>query len=112
MLDGDSQSVVLKEPVGRWVLIDWEIANEGTIEIEVWAFELKVETDTGFVVAPDSRETLIDRQMRTQTTLAPSQTLRGVLAYDVPLGQDLADATYQPLGGARFVIVSLSDTTD
>lgn len=93
-------------PSGRWVLIDWSIKNEGTIDFDPGYSDFKLQTMDGFLVQRGNAAGHQRPQLDT-ARLAPGQQARGYLVYDVPAGQVIKSLIYQPIGGRQFVIAEL-----
>lgn len=94
-------------PSGRYVALDWTVKNEGSIDLNLNRLDFKIQTADGF---------LIDRSVHTARepdlasgTLGTGQVIRGWLTYDVPIGQQVKAAVYQPVGARQFVIADLSE---
>jgi len=90
-------------PDGRWVLVDWSIKNEGTIDFDPGYTDFKLQTADGFLITRGNFTGHRTPQLDT-AKLAPGQQARGFLVCDVPAGQAVQSLIYQPTGGRQFII--------
>jgi len=95
------------KPNGRWVLVDWTIKNEGTIDFDPTFIDFKLQTADGFLITRGNSAGHRTPQLDT-AKIAPGQLARGYLVYDVPAGQALKAAIFQPAGARQFVIADLT----
>jgi hypothetical protein len=89
---------------GRWVVLDWEVKNEGTTNFYANALHLKLQTVDNFVIDRGSHLGFPEPRFDSGT-IGPGQGVRGYLAYDGPAGQRLKSAIFQAGNSPQFVIV-------
>ena len=95
------------QPNGRWVSVDWSIVNQGSTTQDINPLDFKLQTADGFVIEEGNSAGLPEPRL-SLGTLAPGQTQRGYVAYDVPLGAKVQRLFYQPFGSPQIVVVDLS----
>lgn len=92
-------------PRGRWVLVHWTLTNRGTTDESVSRLHFRAQTANGNVFGP-SLDAVHDPALGT-ARLAPGQSVRGWLTYDIPSGQRISSLIYQPPGEPQFIVASL-----
>lgn len=95
------------QPHGRWVSVDWSIVNQGSATQDINPLDFKLQTADGFVIEEGNSAGLPEPRL-SLGTLAPGQTQRGYVAYDVPLGAKVQRLFYQPFGSPQIVVVDLA----
>lgn len=92
---------------GRWVRLEWSLGNRGQVPFELFGSELRLQTAEGAVLVGDNlpghSEPRLDRR-----TIAPGETARGFVSYDVPAGQQPRAAVFEPLGSAALTVAELT----
>ena len=94
------------QPQRRFVLVDWTATNEGTVNFDPFRGNFKLQTADGFLVDPGNHAGHREPDLATGV-LGPGQLVRGFLVYDVPAGQRIRAAIFQPTGGRQFVVAEL-----
>lgn len=94
-------------PQGRYVVLDWEVTNEGAKDATVSAYDFKLQTADGYLFTEANHAGLPQPEIAS-TTLGQGQNVRGFVAYDVPIDAALKSAIYQPSGQRQFVIADLT----
>ena len=91
---------------GRWVVVDWTIANRGSIGHRVNIFACLLQTADGFMLKVGNSAGLPQPEL-ISGLLGPGQSVRGFVPYDVASGARLKSVIYQPLGNRQFVVADL-----
>ena len=107
IVDPAPSSFKYNQPKGRFVVLDWSIRNDGSIEHAVSPFAFQLQTADGFMYRFGISAGLPQPDMHSGS-VGPGQSMRGYLAYDVPAGSTLKSAIYQPLGNRQFVIAGFT----
>ena len=94
-------------PNGRWVVIDWQITNDGSENVNVNPFDFVVQTTDGFIIEPGNGAGLPEPQLDL-TTLGQGETARGYVVYDVPRNAKIRSLIYQPPGQKQFIIAGVN----
>lgn len=94
-------------PKGRWVVVDWTVTNRGAKNLDVNPLDFKLQTADGFLYSEGNSAGLPEPALDLGT-LAPGDTVRGFVAYDVALGARVQKLIYQPGLSKQLTVVDLS----
>jgi hypothetical protein len=92
-------------PMGRFVVVDWSVTNTGTEDADLNVLRLVLRTTDQRIYRADNPAGVATPTLSV-ATLAPGETVRGYVVYDLPTDATIEAALYQPLGAGSVVIAS------